>query len=115
MEKKGYRDVRALVAFSRTVTDPDTHVEYREPLLNGFGEKELPQRFASDEYQVLVVAEKYQTGFDQPLLHTMYVDLRVEANEAPRALTAGTRWSPLPSQDRGARRVFRRRWPVRSR
>jgi len=41
-----YHDVRALVAFSGTVTDPDTHAEYCEPLLNGFEEKELPQRFA---------------------------------------------------------------------
>ena len=42
--------------------------------MNGFSEKELPEKFDTDEYQFLIVAEKYQTGFDQPLLHTMYVD-----------------------------------------
>ena len=94
VEKKGYRDVRALVAFSGTVTDPDTNVEYREPLLNGFGEKELPQRFASDDYQVLVVAEKYQTGFDQPLLHTMYVDKKLSGVKAVQTLSRLNRMHP---------------------
>ena len=44
---------------------------------NGIGEKELPEKFATDDYQVLLVADKYQTGFDEPLLHTMYVDKRL--------------------------------------
>ena len=43
----------------------------------GIKEKELPEKFDTDEYQVLLVANKYQTGFDQPLLHTMYVDKRL--------------------------------------
>jgi type I restriction enzyme R subunit len=94
VERKGYRDVRALVAFSGTVTDPDTNVEYREGLLNGFGEKELPQRFASDDYQVLVVAEKYQTGFDQPLLHTMYVDKKLSGVKAVQTLSRLNRMHP---------------------
>jgi type I restriction enzyme R subunit len=94
VEKKGYGDVRALVAFSGTVTDPDTNLEYREPLLNGFGEKELPQRFASDGYQVLVVAEKYQTGFDQPLLHTMYVDKKLSGVKAVQTLSRLNRMHP---------------------
>jgi type I restriction enzyme R subunit len=94
VDKKGYRDVRALVAFSGTVTDPDTNVEYREPLLNGFGEKELPQRFASGDYQVLVVAEKYQTGFDQPLLHTMYVDKKLSGVNAVQTLSRLNRMHP---------------------
>jgi type I restriction enzyme R subunit len=63
--------LRVLVAFSGTVKDPDAPtVEYREAMPNGFGEKQLPERFASDDYRVLVVAEKYQSGFDQPLLPT---------------------------------------------
>ena len=45
-------------------------------LLNKFGEKELPEKFAANEYQVLLVADKYQYGFDQLLLHTMYNDER---------------------------------------
>ena len=51
---------------------------YTEVEMNdGIKEKELPETFAKPEYQVLLVAEKYQTGFDQPLLHTMYVDKRL--------------------------------------
>ena len=39
----------------------------------GLAESELPETFERDDYRVLLVAEKYQTGFDQPLLQTMYV------------------------------------------
>ncbi|MCK5506669.1 MAG: type I restriction endonuclease subunit R, partial [Thermodesulfovibrionia bacterium] len=73
---KGYNDIKTLVAFSGTVTDPDVPgIEYTEVSMNsGIKEKELPEKFTTDEYHILIVAEKYQTGFDQPLLHTMYVD-----------------------------------------
>ncbi len=70
--EKGYTDVHALVAFSGRVVDEGD--EFTEPGMNAFPESETAQRFATDDYQVLVVAEKFQTGFDQPLLHTMYVD-----------------------------------------
>jgi type I restriction enzyme R subunit len=70
--EKGYSDVHALVAFSGKVIDEGD--EFTEPGMNRFPESETARRFASDDYQVLVVAEKFQTGFDQPLLHTMYVD-----------------------------------------
>ncbi|MBE0566125.1 MAG: type I restriction endonuclease subunit R [Krumholzibacteria bacterium] len=70
-----YNDLRTLVAFSGTVDDPDLpSTSYTEPGMNSMSEKELPARFASPEFHVLIVAEKYQTGFDQPLLHTMFVD-----------------------------------------
>lgn len=92
---KGERPVRALVAFSGTVTDPDNpEVQYREPLMNRFGEGQLPERFASDEYQVLVVAEKYQTGFDQPLLHTMYVAKKLKDVKAVQTLSRLNRIAP---------------------
>jgi type I restriction enzyme R subunit len=68
----GYQDIRTLVAFSGKVIDEGD--EFTEPGMNAFPESETAQRFGSDDYQVLVVAEKFQTGFDQPLLHTMYVD-----------------------------------------
>ncbi|MEX2430547.1 MAG: DEAD/DEAH box helicase family protein, partial [Dehalococcoidia bacterium] len=75
----GYTDIRPLVAFSGTVKDPDTGGEYTEPGMNvdvvtgkHISEGALPERFESDDYQILLVANKYQTGFDQPLLHTMY-------------------------------------------
>ena len=84
---KGENTVRALVAFSGTVTDPDApNVTYREAAMNGFGESQLPEKFEGD-YQVLVVAEKYQTGFDQPLLHTMYVDKKLEGVKAVQTLS----------------------------
>ena len=53
----------------------------------GIWEKELPKRFASEEFRLLIVAEKYQTGFDQPLLHTMYVDKRLAGVAAVQTLS----------------------------
>lgn len=69
--KHGYQDIHALVAFSGKVTIGGT--EYSEPGINGFPENVLPDRFNTDEYNVLLVADKYQTGFDQPKLCAMYV------------------------------------------
>ncbi|MGQ0464414.1 MAG: type I restriction endonuclease subunit R [Sporichthyaceae bacterium] len=99
LKEKGYDTgpdaMRALVAFSGSLTDPDNPgVEYREALLNGFGEKELPGKFAGTEFQVLVVAEKYQTGFDQPLLHTMYVDKKLASVKAVQTLSRLNRTHP---------------------
>jgi len=84
------------VAFSGTVIDPDADgVEYTEVGMNqGIREKELPERFGTDEYQVLLVAEKYQTGFDQPLLHTMYVDKRLAGIQAVQTLSRLNRTHP---------------------
>lgn len=82
---KGYDDMKAVVAFSGTVEDKG--VSYTEPLMNGFGEKELPDKFHTDEYKVLLVAEKYQTGFDEPLLHTMYVDKKLDGIKAVQTLS----------------------------
>jgi|FLYL01.1.fsa_nt_gi type I restriction enzyme R subunit len=87
-------DPGILVAFSGTVTDPDTGVSYTEAELNGFGETELPKRFDTDEYRILVVAEKYQTGFDQPLLHTMYVDKKLAGVHAVQTLSRLNRRAP---------------------
>jgi type I restriction enzyme R subunit len=88
--------ITTLVAFSGTVTDdkfPDK--SYTEEGMNaGIREKELPEKFASAEYQVLLVAEKYQTGFDQPLLHTMYVDKRLAGIQAVQTLSRLNRIHP---------------------
>ncbi|MBU4219636.1 MAG: DEAD/DEAH box helicase family protein [Actinobacteria bacterium] len=94
--EKGYEGIKTLVAFSGTVIDPDVPgVEYTEVGMNkGIREKELPERFAADEYQVLLVAEKYQTGFDQPLLHTMYVDKRLAGIQAVQTLSRLNRMHP---------------------
>ncbi|MED3575868.1 type I restriction endonuclease subunit R [Cytobacillus praedii] len=85
MNEKGYEDLKAIVAFSGTVEDGG--VSFTEPEMNGFGEKELPEKFNSDEYKVLLVAEKYQTGFDEPLLHTMYVDKKLDGIKAVQTLS----------------------------
>lgn len=85
IKKKGYKDMKTLVAFSGTVKDEG--VDYTESDMNGFKESELPDRYDTDEYQVLLVAEKYQTGFDQPLLHTMYVDKKLSGIKAVQTLS----------------------------
>lgn len=91
---KGSHPLRALVAFSGTVTDPDApELAYTEPMLNGFSESQLPKRFRED-FQVLVVAEKYQTGFDEPLLHTMYVDKKLAGVKAVQTLSRLNRMHP---------------------
>ncbi|MDG4601474.1 MAG: type I restriction endonuclease [Defluviicoccus sp.] len=94
--EKGY-PIRTLVAFSGTVVDdkiPDK--TYTEEGMNlGIREKELPEKFATGEYQVLLAAEKYQTGFDQPLLHTMYVDKRLAGIQAVQTLSRLNRTHPL--------------------
>jgi type I restriction enzyme, R subunit len=94
--EKGYTDIKTLVAFSGTVPDDVAPgVEYTEVGMNdGIRERELPERFASDDYQVLLVAEKYQTGFDQPLLHTMYVDKRLSGIQAVQTLSRLNRTHP---------------------
>lgn len=62
ISRKGYTGLKALVAFSGKVTIDGT--EYTEVGMNGIAEKNLPKEFDKDEYQVLLVADKYQTGFD---------------------------------------------------
>jgi len=85
--EKGYQGIKTLVAFSGTVT-LDPLGSFTEVAMNkGIREKELPEKFGTDEYQVLIVAEKYQTGFDQPLLHTMFVDRRLADVQAVQTLS----------------------------
>lgn len=96
IKKKGYTDIRTLVAFSGTVVDDkDPSITYTETAMNGgIKETELPDKFACSDYQVLLVAEKYQTGFDQPLLHTMYVDKRLSGIQAVQTLSRLNRTCP---------------------
>ena len=95
IQRKGYA-IKSLVAFSGTVEDDKlSGVTYTEPGMNhGISEKELPEKFATQAYQVLLVAEKYQTGFDQPLLHTMYVDKRLAGIQAVQTLSRLNRVHP---------------------
>ena len=96
IKSKGY-PIKILVAFSGIVTDNEIkEVTYTEEAMNnGIKEKELPEKFGTPEYHILLVAEKYQTGFDQPLLHTMYVDKRLAGIQAVQTLSRLNRTHPL--------------------
>lgn len=88
--EKGYTDVHPMVAFSGKVKWNDK--EYTETQLNSEGdlhisEDRLPLYFASDMFNMLVVADKYQTGFDEPLLHTMFVDKKLKNVKAVQTLS----------------------------
>src|SRR5690625_693162 len=80
-----YTDLNTLIAFSGTVDDEVD--SYTEVGMNDMSEAELPEKFSTDSYQVLIVAEKYQTGFDEPLLHTMYVDKPLSGIKAVQTLS----------------------------
>jgi type I restriction enzyme R subunit len=108
--EKRYTDVRALVAFSGAVEDPDvpglSHTESsmnRDRVGKPIPESETASRFKGDppfgvgDYQVLIVAEKYQTGFDEPRLQTMYVDKRLDGVKAVQTLSRLNR--TLPGKD----------------
>lgn len=113
VSRKGYEGLHALIAFSGVVDDAG--VEHTEAALNGFSEAALPDRYAytvaddphagtpgarqDREYHVLVVAEKYQTGFDQPLLTTMYVDKKLAGVNAVQTLSRLNRTHRHKAQD----------------
>ena len=94
---KDYENIDVLVAFSGTVKDGG--VEYTEPQLNvrkdgtRISETQLKSDF-HDDFNVLVVAEKYQTGFDEPLLHTMIVDKKLKGVKAVQTLSRLNRVCP---------------------
>ena len=90
IEEQGYDDVGVLVAFSGAVQDNGE--EFTEPRLNTrkdgshIGESQTKSEF-HDNFHVLIVAEKYQTGFDEPLLHTMIVDKKLKGVKAVQTLS----------------------------
>ena len=87
MEEK-HLNFKPLVAFSGEVTDPETHEKYTENSLNRLPAKvAIEDAFKTPDYRILVVANKYQTGFDEPLLHTMYVDKRLDGVQAVQTLS----------------------------
>ena len=97
LQTKGYSDLKALVAFSGKVLDGGDE-PFTEARMNGFSEGQTARRFGTDEYQVLIVAEKFQTGFDQPLLHTMYVDKPLVGLAAVQTLSRLNRIHPLKNE-----------------
>lgn len=92
IRRKGYIGLKALVAFSGKVTLDGT--EYTEVGMNGISEKKLPAVFDTDEYQVLLVADKYQTGFDQKKLCAMYVLKKLRGVNAVQTLSRLNRICP---------------------
>ncbi len=88
----GYSDVGILVAFSGTVDDDG--VEHTESQMNGFPDTQTAERFDGGDWHFLVVAEKYQTGFDQPLLYAMYVDKVLTGLGAVQTLSRLNRTHP---------------------
>lgn len=89
IKSKKYTNIKSLVAFSGDISlKEEVDKKYTEVSMNnGIKESELPEKFSSEEFQVLLVAEKYQTGFDQPLLHTMYVDKKLSGIQAVQTLS----------------------------
>lgn len=85
-------EYRALVAFSGKVTDGG--IDYTESGMNGYSERQTATVFKQQDYRFLVVAEKFQTGFDEPLLHTMYVDKKLEGLNAVQTLSRLNRTFP---------------------
>jgi type I restriction enzyme R subunit len=85
----------ALVAFSGTVTDADTGEDYTKENMNNLGGKiEIPDAFKLPQYRVLIVANMYQTGFDEPLLHTMFVDKKLGGANTVQTLSRLNRTAP---------------------
>ena len=91
LKKQGY-PIKALVAFSGTVNYHG--LDYTEAQMNGFPESQTAKQFEKPEYRFLIVAEKFQTGFDQPLLHTMYVDKKLSGVHAVQTLSRLNRTHP---------------------
>jgi len=92
IELRGYKNIRALVAFSGKVADNGD--SYTEETINGFSEEALRDEFDKSLYQVLLVANKYQTGFDQPKLVAMYVDKKLQGVSAVQTLSRLNRICP---------------------
>lgn len=91
LKQKGYK-FKALAAFSGTVRDGS--MDYTEANMNGLPETQTAKTFGRNEYRLLVVAYKFQTGFNQPLLHTMYVDQKLGGVQAVQTLSRLNRTHP---------------------
>lgn len=101
MQEKGYDDIEVLVAFSGSVFDPvdPDGIEYTEPSMNvGHDGERVAEAQTKKEFRfygdVLIVAEKYQTGFDEPLLHTMVIDKKLKDVKAVQTLCRVNRIHP---------------------
>jgi len=89
---------KVLVGFSGTVYDKDSHKEYTESSMNGFPDRLTQENFKDPQYRILIVCNKFQTGFDEPLLHTMYVDKRLQGLQCVQTLSRLNR-KPIGKND----------------
>lgn len=103
IERKGYKNLDVLIAFSGVVKDIDdigNEIEYTEAGINKtkdgrkISEKQLKSEFHGDDFNMLIVEEKYQTGFDEPLLHSMFVDKKLSGVKAVQTLSRLNRTMP---------------------
>ena len=94
ISKKGYSGIDALVAFSGKVTLDGDDTEYTEPLMNNCREEQTPILFDGEDYNVLIVANKYQTGFDQKKLCAMYVMKKLDGVNAVQTYSRLNRIMP---------------------
>ena len=78
---------RAIVGFSGKITDQDSGKEYTESSMNQFPEKETEQRLKYPENRILIANNKFQTGFDEPMLHTMYIDKKLSGLQGVQTLS----------------------------
>src|SRR5581483_6302848 len=93
LRDNGIGDIKTLVAFSGTVNDGG--IDHTESSMNKVPEKQTAEVFGSeDANRILIVAEKFQTGFDQPLLHTMFVDKKLAGVHAVQTLSRLNRTHP---------------------
>ncbi|MEN6414698.1 MAG: DEAD/DEAH box helicase family protein [Veillonellales bacterium] len=96
IKEEGY-PIGCLVAFSGTVEIGGT--KYTEESMNGPKAKDISETFKGADYRALIVANKFQTGFDQPLLHTMYVDKKLGGVSTVQTLSRLNRTGPPSKQD----------------
>ena len=87
IKSKNYPKIKTLIAFSGSFEDEFGQSHTEHSINKTSGDQELRDKFSSPEYNILIVAEKYQTGFDQPLLHTMYVDKKLAGLRAVQTLS----------------------------
>ena len=94
IKKNNYTDIRTLVAFSGKVKLSGNDEEYTEASINGFSEDKTANEFNKPEYRLLLVANKYQTGFDQPKLSAMYILKRLHGVNTVQTLSRLNRICP---------------------
>lgn len=100
IKEKNIQGVKTLIAFSGSIKDEEGNTHTEHSLNHTSTDEELRELFDTPEYNILIVAEKYQTGFDQPLLHTMYVDKQLQGIKAVQTLSRLNRSHPLKKETR---------------